>query len=92
MDFNGDAIKSVDDLVLVDMNDDEVDGDSDSDPTLNETFEILDTEDDFEKKTITKIFNFCRNGEITKLKSLEHRTNKKRFKKWLEQSHDDKES
>ena len=78
--------------VVVNMTEDEVDGDSDSDLNLAETFEILDTEDDFEKKTITKIFNFCRNGEIEKLKLMGQRTNKKRFKKWLEQSHDDKES
>ena len=79
--------------VVVNMTEDEVDGYSDSELTLtDETFDILDAEDDFEKKTITKIFNYCRNGEIKKLKTMAQRTNKKRFKKWLVKSHDDKAS
>ena len=88
---NGDINKSVD--VVVNMIEDEVDGYSDSELTLtDETFDILDAEDDFEKKTITKIFNYCRNGEIEKLKTMATKKNKKRFKKWLEKSHDDKAS
>ena len=88
---NGDINRSVD--VVVNMTEDEVDGYSDSELTLtDETFDILDAEDDFEKKTITKIFNVCRNGEIDKLKAMGQRTNKKRFKKWLGKSHDDKAS
>ena len=86
---NGDINKSVD--VVVNMIED--DGYSDSELTLtDETFDILDAEDDFEKKTITKIFNYCRNGEIEKLKTMATKKNKKRFKKWLEKSHDDKAS
>ena len=88
---NGDINKSVD--VVVNMTEDEVDGYSDSELTLtDETFDILDAEDDFEKKTITKIFNYCRNGEIEKLKTMATKQNKKRFKKWLGKSHDDKAS
>ena len=51
--------------VVVNMTEDEVDGYSDSEQTFtDETFDILDAEDDFEKKTITKIFNYCRNGKL----------------------------
>ena len=88
MSSNGDVKRQIRRDISLDIDDDEVDGDSDL--TLGESFEILDTEDDFEKKTITKIFTFCRNGEISKLESLVLRTNKKRLKRWLEKSHDDK--
>ena len=90
MSSNGDVKRQIRRDISLDIDDDEVDGDSDL--TLGESFEILDTEDDFEKKTITKIFTFCRNGEISKLESLvlRTRTNKKRLKRWLEKSHDDK--
>ena len=86
---NGDT-KSVE--VVLDINEDEVEGENYSDLALGEKFEILDTEDDFEKKTITKIFNICRNGETSKLKNIESGSEKsmKRIKKWLEKSHDDK--
>lgn len=59
----------------------------DDDP--DESFEILETDDDSEKKIITKLFQVCRTGQLEKLKTLSKTFPEKKMKKLL-QNHDDK--
>ena len=82
----GKEIKGEDD-VHIDLEEEDVDGPS----GVEEVFDVLEAEDDFEKKIITKIFNLCRNGDLEKLKSLENTYSRRRMTRWLA-SHDDKYS
>ena len=82
----GKEIKGDDD-VHIDLEEEDVDGPS----GVEEVFDVLEAEDDFEKKIITKIFNLCRNGDLEKLKSLENTYSRRRMTRWLA-SHDDKYS
>ena len=82
----GKEINGEDD-VHIDLEEEDVDGPS----GVEEVFDVLEAEDDFEKKIITKIFNLCRNGDLEKLKSLENTYSRRRMTRWLA-SHDDKYS
>ena len=82
----GKEIKGEND-VHIDLEEEDVDGPS----GVEEVFDVLEAEDDFEKKIITKIFNLCRNGDLEKLKSLENTYSRRRMTRWLA-SHDDKYS
>lgn len=56
-----------------------------------ETYQVLEAEDDFERKDTTKIFNLCLSGDVEKLIKLEKSKtfSEKKFKKCIA-SHDDK--
>ena len=83
-DTDSDTVKKASKSITIEVPD-EADG------IEEETYYVIEAEDDFERKDTTKIFNLCLSGDVEKLKILEKSKNfsEKKFRKWIS-SHDDK--